>query len=46
MLGWFVGRGENDPQGHLLRVSMAYNRYMGHAFSARDIHDVKVLKLS
>jgi hypothetical protein len=43
MLGWFVGRGEDDPHGHLLRVGAAYNRYMGHAFSARDISEAKVL---
>ncbi len=42
VLGWFVGRGEDDPHGHLLRVSTAYNRYMGHAFSARDISAAKV----
>ena len=42
MLGWFVGRGEDDPHGHLLRVGVAYNRYMGHAFSARDISEAKV----
>ena len=45
MLGWFVGRGEDDPHGHLLRVSTAYNRYMGHAFSARDISAAKVPSL-
>ena len=43
MLGWFVGRGEDDPHGHLLRMGVAYNRYMGHAFSARDISEAKVL---
>ena len=42
VLGWFVGRGQDDPHGHLLRVSTAYNRYMGHAFSARDISAAKV----
>ncbi len=45
VLGWFVGRGEDDPHGHLLRVSTAYNRYMGHAFSARDISAAKVPSL-
>jgi hypothetical protein len=40
LLGWWVGRGEGDPSGHLLRVQPDFSRYVATAVSPRDITEL------
>ncbi|KAL4854555.1 Protein EXECUTER 2 [Chlorella vulgaris] len=37
MLGWWVGRGDSDQMGHLLRVTPDFCRYVASAYTPRDI---------
>jgi hypothetical protein len=39
--GWWVGLGENDPQGHLLHVTPEYGRWTGKVYTPRDLADIK-----
>lgn len=41
LVGWWVGRGEGDAQGHLLRVSAGYSRFVGQAYLPKEIAEVK-----
>ena len=41
-MGWWVGRGEGDSQGHLLRVSAGYSRFVGQAYMTRELAEVGV----
>lgn len=45
LLGWWAGKSEGDPHGHLLRVTADYSRYMGHAFTPRDLAELNVRAL-
>ena len=42
LMGWWVGRGEGDSQGHLLRVSAGYSRFVGQAYMTRELAEVGV----
>ena len=42
LMGWWVGRGENDSQGHLLRVSAGYSRFVGQAYLPKELAEVRV----
>ena len=41
-MGWWVGRGEGDAKGHLLRVTAGYSRMVGQAYLPKDIAEIKV----
>lgn len=42
LLGWWCGRGsEDDPYGHLLHMTAEFGRYVGTAYQARDLAEVK-----
>lgn len=46
LLGWWVGRGEDDAVGHLLRITRDFGRLVGTVYTARDITDIGLVRLS
>lgn len=42
LMGWWVGRGEGDSVGHLLRVTAGYSRMVGQAYMSKEVAEVKV----
>lgn len=40
LLGWWVGRGEDDSTGHLMHISTDFGRYVGQVYSPKDIQDL------
>ncbi|EFN57162.1 hypothetical protein CHLNCDRAFT_51231 [Chlorella variabilis] len=40
LLGWWVGRGDGDPTGHLLRMTTDFGRYVATAYTPRDVTDL------
>lgn len=44
LLGWWVGRGEDDAVGHLLRITRDFGRLVGTVYSARDITDLGLVR--
>ena len=43
--GWWSGRGEGDPFGHLLHVSHSHSSYVGRAYHPNQLLDLKVLHI-
>ncbi|KAL4425295.1 hypothetical protein ABPG75_009311 [Micractinium tetrahymenae] len=43
LLGWWVGRAEDDAVGHLLRITRDFGRLVGTVYSARDITDLSLV---
>ncbi len=39
-VGWWVGRGNGDPCGHLLRITPDFSRYVGQVYSPRDLTEL------
>lgn len=39
-MGWWVGRMESDPYGHLLYISPDFGRYVAHAYSGVNIAEL------
>lgn len=37
--GWWSGRSEDDPYGHLLHVTAEYGRWTGRVYTSRDLTD-------
>ncbi|KAI7835685.1 hypothetical protein COHA_010424 [Chlorella ohadii] len=44
-VGWWVGRGNGDPCGHLLRITPDFSRYVGQVYSPRDLTELMPDKL-
>lgn len=44
LAGWWAGKAEDDPIGHLLHISREYNRWTGRVFRPRDIAEMKLNK--
>jgi hypothetical protein len=42
IVGWWAGRGEQDPYGHLLHVSAGYGCYTGRAYLPRQLTEIRV----
>lgn len=41
LMGWWVGRGEGDARGHLLRVTAGYSRMVGQAYLPKELAEVQ-----
>lgn len=41
LIGWWAGRGENDPYGHLLHVSPGFGCYIGRAYLPKSLFEIK-----
>lgn len=42
LVGWWAGRGEDDPYGHLLHISAGYSSYTGRAYLPRQLFEIRV----
>eukprot|EP00955_Chlamydomonas_euryale_P066814 359650-Chlamydomonas_euryale.AAC.21 len=42
LAGWWAGRADGDPIGHLLHIAPEYGRWTGRALRSRDIAELKV----
>ena len=40
MLGWWAGRGEGDPHGHVVNVSADFGRYVAHAYTGTNLAEL------
>lgn len=40
--GWWVAENKDDPKGHLLHVVPGFSRYVGYAFSPKDLARAEV----
>ncbi len=40
--GWWVADNNNDPKGHLLRISTGFGRYVGYAYTPQDLAQAEV----
>ena len=40
--GWWAGRGEDDPYGHLLFVQQGFGCYKGAAYLPRNLMEIRV----
>ncbi len=45
LIGWWAGRGENDPYGHLLHVSPGFGCYTGRAYLPKSLFEIKASAL-
>lgn len=43
--GWWVADNKDDPQGHLLRISTGFGRYVGYAYTPQDLAQAEGLPL-
>lgn len=41
--GWWVADNQEDPKGHLLRITTGFGRYMGYAYTPQDLAQAEVL---
>lgn len=44
--GWWVAENKDDPKGHLLHVVPAFSRYVGYAFSPKDLARAEVSNIA
>lgn len=42
LLGWWVSQNKEGGQGHLLHISPGFSRYVGYAFSPKDLARAEV----
>ena len=40
--GWWVADNQEDPRGHLLRITTGFGRYMGYAYTPHDLAQAEV----
>lgn len=40
--GWWVAENKEDPTGHLLHIVPGFSRYVGYAFSPKDLARAEV----
>ena len=45
LVGWWHSRAEDDPVGHILRITPDFGRYTAVKYSAQDLAEMKVLRL-
>ncbi len=43
LVGWWHSRAEDDPVGHILRITPDFGRYTAVKYSAQDLAEMKVL---
>ncbi|DBA90259.1 TPA: hypothetical protein ACH3X1_003551 [Trebouxia sp. C0004] len=43
--GWWVADNKDDPNGHLLRISTGFGRYVGYAYTPQDLAQAEGLPL-
>lgn len=41
LMGWWAGKGENDPYGHILHIEPAFGCYLGRAYLPRQLFEIK-----
>ena len=46
LVGWWHSRAEDDPVGHILRITPDFGRYTAVKYSAQDLAEMKVLHQS
>lgn len=44
LVGWWHSRAEDDPVGHILRITPDFGRYTAVKYSAQDLAEMKVLQ--
>ena len=44
LVGWWHSRAEDDPVGHILRITPDFGRYTAVKYSAQDLAEMKVLR--
>ena len=42
LTGWWVADNQDDPKGHLLRISTGFGRYVGYAYTPQDLAQAEV----
>ncbi len=42
LVGWWHSRAEDDPVGHILRITPDFGRYTAVKYSAQDLAEMKV----